>query len=198
MVRRRRCARPSRGSGRRRPRARSPRAVSRTTASCRVSPHSTWPPGTDHWPCAAPLPRRIEQQRAPGGCTPRPTATSGRSDSLSDALDVRFGVEVLVHGERTRGEAVGLEEVLGRAVTRERRGVDAEAAGGAAVLDERVGHHLTHPDLARLGLHEQVGDHTEARAGAQLLDHDRAERRAPRRRWCRRASSASSRASSAP
>ena len=46
---------------------------------------------------------------------------------------------------------------------------------GAAVLDQRVDHRLPDADLARRFLDEQIGDHAEARTGAQRLDHDGAE-----------------------
>ena len=91
-----------------------------------------------------------------------------------------------MHRERARGERVGFEEVLRRAVARQRDGVDADATARGAERDDVGDHRVADADLARAVFDEEVGDHAEALARAQGLDGDGRVPEARRRRWCRR------------
>src|SRR5436309_10551129 len=85
--------------------------------------------------------RTAGSPNGPKGGRKMPYLTADRSIGFALA-----SIERTVHHERPRREAGLLEEVLGRAVPRERDGVDPRATARRAEGHDVVGHCLPHAD----------------------------------------------------
>src|SRR2546430_17104586 len=84
--------------------------------------------------------RTAGSPKGPKGGRKMPCLTAARS------IGFALAVERAVHYERPRREAGLLEEVLGRAVPRERDGVDPRATACRAEGPDVGGHSLPHAD----------------------------------------------------
>ena len=175
-MRRRRCARPSRGAGRTRPRGPVSSRSSRMTASASVSPRSTRPPGTDHRPCGRAVARAGRAAAGRGRRRPRRRPRSGgvvtaarRCTTMARATSPNDSKKFLVCAVAGQGEAVDAEAALRPRTRRPGRPSSTSPS----------------PTLAAPGLDVEVGDDAEQAAVGQRARRGRRRSRRRCRRRCR-------------
>src|SRR5690606_28874130 len=121
--------------------------TSRRPASARVSPSSTFPPGTAHRPMPGSRPR-LTRRRRPSETTATPTPGTGRSAWSRVTASPLRRVVVVVHDDGAGGEATRFEEVLGQAMPGKDMDVELRDPSGAKHLHDLVAEGLGDTHLA--------------------------------------------------